>query len=138
VRHILGNTDRDPTLDDLTRMERVIKETMTLFPVAPALLRQVHEDIKIRDIVIPQGSELFIPINFIHRNPIHWPDPLKFDPDRFLPEEIEKRPRYSFMPFSIPPRNCIGMSFAMMPMKVALPNKYNKKFQNYFNSTQIC
>jgi hypothetical protein len=45
---ILGNTDRDPTLDDLTRMERVIKETMTLFPVAPALLRQVHEDIKIR------------------------------------------------------------------------------------------
>jgi cytochrome P450 family 4 len=61
--------------------------------------------------VIPQGSELFIPINFIHRNPIHWPDPLKFDPDRFLPEEIEKRPRYSFMPFSIPPRNCIGKTF---------------------------
>jgi hypothetical protein len=45
---ILGNTDRDPTLDDLTRMERVIKETMTLFPVAPVPLRQVHEDIKIR------------------------------------------------------------------------------------------
>ncbi|CAH1380516.1 unnamed protein product, partial [Tenebrio molitor] len=100
---IFGNTDRDPTLDDLTRMdylERVIKETLRLFPIAPILLRQVQEDIKIR-------SELLIPVHFIHRNPIHWPDPLKFDPDRFLPEEIEKRHRYSFMPFSIPPRNCI-------------------------------
>jgi cytochrome P450 family 4 len=131
---IFGNTDRDPTLDDLTRMdylERVIKETMRLFPIAPIVLRQVQEDIKIRklfnafncgtvmneyvvgDIVIPQGSELIIPIHFIHRNPIHWPDPLKFDPDRFLPEEIEKRPRYSFMPFSIPPRNCIGKIFSI-------------------------
>ncbi|XP_068900357.1 cytochrome P450 4C1-like isoform X1 [Tenebrio molitor] len=122
---IFGNTDRDPTLDDLTRMdylERVIKETMRLFPIAPILFRHVQEDIKIRDIVIPEGSELLIPVHFIHRNPIHWPDPLKFDPDRFLPEEIEKRPRYSFMPFSIPPRNCIGMSFAMMSMKVSLSN----------------
>jgi cytochrome P450 family 4 len=48
---IFGNTDRDPTLDDLTRMdylERVIKETMRLFPITPVILRQVQDDIKIR------------------------------------------------------------------------------------------
>ncbi|KAJ3617676.1 hypothetical protein MTP99_006773 [Tenebrio molitor] len=122
---IFGNSDRDPTLDDLNQMEyleRVIKETMRLFPVGPILFRHVQEDIKIRDIVIPQGCELLIPTHFIHRNPKYWPDPLKFNPDRFLPEEIEKRPRYCYMPFSIPPRNCIGMVFAMMSMKVSIAN----------------
>jgi cytochrome P450 family 4 len=131
VYDIFGDSDRDATLDDLTRMEyteRVIRETMRLFPVGPCQFREVLEDIKIRkflyslsyrinneflpgDVVIPEGSQLLIPVHFIHRNPKYWPDPLKFNPDRFLPEEVEKRPRYSYMPFSIPPRNCIGITF---------------------------
>ncbi|KAH0809335.1 hypothetical protein GEV33_013456 [Tenebrio molitor] len=125
VYDIFGDSDRDATLDDLTRMEyteRVIRETMRLFPVGPCQFREVLEDIKIRDVVIPEGSQLLIPVHFIHRNPKYWPDPLKFNPDRFLPEEVEKRPRYSYMPFSIPPRNCIGKTFAMMSMKVSLTN----------------
>jgi cytochrome P450 family 4 len=108
---IFGNNTREPTLDDLSRMvylEYVIKETMRLFPVGPVLLRKVLEDVIIRDTVIPEGSNLIIPVHYIHRHSKYWPNPLKFDPDRFKPEEVEKRPRYCYMPFSIPPRNCIG------------------------------
>jgi cytochrome P450 len=107
----LETTLEIPTLDDLNRMiylERVIKETMRLFPVGPVLFRKVLEDVVIRDIVIPEGSNLLIPVHYIHRNSKYWPNPLKFDPDRFKQEEVDKRPRYCYMPFSIPPRNCIG------------------------------
>ncbi|XP_068900871.1 cytochrome P450 4C1-like isoform X3 [Tenebrio molitor] len=122
---IFENNTREPTLDDLSRMvylECVIKETMRLFPVGPVLFRKVLEDVVIRDTVIPEGSNLLIPVHHIHRSAKYWPNPLKFDPDRFKPEEVEKRPRYCYMPFSIPPRNCIGMRFAMMSMKVYLSN----------------
>lgn len=60
---------------------------------------------------IPEGAGCLLGVFYAHRNPKFWKDPLKFDPDRFLPEEVAKRHPYSWIPFSGGPRNCIGVSF---------------------------
>ncbi|RZB70358.1 p450 domain containing protein [Asbolus verrucosus] len=120
---IFGNDDRNVILDDLAQMaylERAIKETMRLFPVGPVLGRCIDEDFVLDKCVLPNGSSLIIPVALVHRDPSIWKNPLKFDPDRFLPEEFEKIPRGAYMPFSLPPRNCIGSKFAVMSMKVTL------------------
>lgn len=60
------------------------------------------------DFVIPTGAICAIPVMVVHRDPTIWKDPLKYDPDRHLPEEQAKRHPFSFMPFSMGARNCIG------------------------------
>ncbi|KAI2474361.1 hypothetical protein C4B38_000445, partial [Diabrotica virgifera virgifera] len=106
---ILG-PDRRVFPDDLPQMkylERVVKETLRLFPAVPLLARTLQDDIDAGDMVFPSGSSVLVGTVFVHRNPVHWPDPLKFDPDRFLPENAAKRHPCTYIPFSYGPRNCI-------------------------------
>ncbi|XP_050451728.1 cytochrome P450 4g15-like [Cataglyphis hispanica] len=112
--------------EDLQRMnylENVIKETLRLFPIAPLIARELSEDINIKyqtgEIILPKGADVVIQIMAAHRNEKHWPNPLVFDPDRFLPEDIGKSDSF-YMPFSLGPRNCIGGKYAMILMKVFL------------------
>jgi hypothetical protein len=58
--------------------------------------------------IVPSGTILVIPIKIIQTNPDFWPNPDVFDPDRFLPENIQNRHPFSYLPFSAGPRNCIG------------------------------
>ncbi|XP_071578074.1 cytochrome P450 3A19-like [Temnothorax nylanderi] len=109
--------------DDLQHMHylnRVIKETMRIFPPAPIIGREVTEDLKIGEVTLPKGTNIFIPIIKMHRNKKYWPNPLTFDPDRFLSKEIKNCQSNYYMPFSDGPRKCIGITYAMMSMKVIL------------------
>lgn len=56
----------------------------------------------------------------LHRDPSIWPDPLRFDPDRFLPENVKNRHPFSFLPFSSGLRSCMGKKFAMLESKLAV------------------
>lgn len=58
--------------------------------------------------VVPKGSIVILGYLKTHRDEKYWPDPLKFDPDRFLPEEVAKRHPYSYLPFAGGPRSCVG------------------------------
>ncbi|XP_025263538.1 cytochrome P450 4V2 [Camponotus floridanus] len=105
-------------LQHMDYLDRVIKETMRLFPAVPLIGRYLTEDVKIGEFILPKGTEVFLAILTLHRNEKYWPNPLIFDPDRFLPEKGTSNKYY--MPFSSGRRNCIGMKYAMISMKVIL------------------
>ncbi|ODM95080.1 Cytochrome P450 4c3 [Orchesella cincta] len=126
----------DPTRDvstaDVAKMkylECCVKESLRLYPSVPLIMRQVDYDFKLDDgRVIPKGSTAMIAIYFNHRHPDHFPEPLKFKPERFLIENTTKRHPYCYVPFSAGPRNCIGQKFALLEEKVVLA----KLFRTYW------
>ncbi|KAF2885100.1 hypothetical protein ILUMI_21103 [Ignelater luminosus] len=125
---VLG-PDRPVQCTDLGKfeyLERVIKETMRLFPVGPIVARAITEDIQLDNSRIPAGSSVALIIKKLHIDPEIWPNPTKFDPDRFLPEEVAKRHPYSYLPFSGGPRNCAGIKYAMMNMKALIATVVRK------------
>ncbi|KAJ8880483.1 hypothetical protein PR048_016953 [Dryococelus australis] len=115
--------DRPVTAEDLKQMvylEQVINETMRLYPIIPFVARWVDEDVRISDYTLPAGTTVLISIYLVHRQPAYYPDPDKFDPDRFSEENRLSRPSSSFVPFVSGRRMCIGRYYAYMAMKTML------------------
>jgi cytochrome P450 len=114
---------RPPTAADLPRLgycQRVIEETMRVHPPAWLLIRQARGADEIGGYPIPSGRVILISPYVIHRHPDFWEDPEKFDPDRFLPERSQKRPRLAYLPFGAGQRMCIGNTFALMEMQAVV------------------
>ncbi|KAE8747584.1 Cytochrome P450 CYP4 [Frankliniella occidentalis] len=119
---ILGE-DRERIVQhsDLAHMqytERVIKEMLRFFSVVPVFARTVTEDFPLPSgFTIPRGCQVAFWLPYVHRNAEWFPEPDKFDPDRFLPDNSRGRHPFAFVPFSAGPRNCIGQRYAMMFLK---------------------
>ncbi|XP_011706504.1 PREDICTED: cytochrome P450 4g15-like, partial [Wasmannia auropunctata] len=107
-------------LHHMNYMDRVIKETMRLFPTVPMISRQLSKDLQIGDSILPKNTNVILAFMRMYRNEKYWPNPLKFDPDRFLPERIKDYHSYYYIPFNDGPRTCIGARYAMISMKVIL------------------
>ncbi|ROT63646.1 Cytochrome P450 4C1 [Penaeus vannamei] len=120
---VFQGSDRPATMADLRELkylELCLKESLRVFPPVPMIIREVKEEIQINNYRIPAGTSVVIHVYRLHRDPEQFPNPEVFDPDRFLPENCNKRHPYAYVPFSAGPRNCIGQKFAQLEMKVVL------------------
>lgn len=123
LHDIFGDSNDSATtkeISNLKYLDRVIKEALRLYPSAPGFLRKLSEDIQIDEYMIPKGCVIALNSFITHRHPDFWPNPEKFDPDRFLPEMSKNRHPYAYIPFSAGPRNCIGQKYAQMEEKFIL------------------
>ena len=108
---------RLPTLADIPQLrytEQVFAEAMRLYPPAWAMGRRSTRDVQLGPYLIPAGAHFFFSQYVMHRAPELFPEPLRFDPDRFTPEAKAGRDKFAYFPFGGGSRQCIGESFAWM------------------------
>ncbi len=118
---VLGG--RVPALDDLSELkytEMVLAESMRLYPPAWAMGRQATRDVALGPYLLPAGTYFFFSQYIIQRSAEHYPDPLRFDPERFTPENKAGRSKFVYFPFGAGSRQCIGESFAWMEATLVL------------------
>jgi len=114
---------RPPRFEDLPALEytnRVILESMRIYPPAWVFARTPVEDDVIGGYHIPAKSLVAISPYVTHRLPEFWENPEIFDPDRFLPEKAQGRPRFAYYPFSAGPRQCVGAGLAMLEAQMII------------------
>jgi cytochrome P450 len=115
IGDVLGG--RLPAYEDVAKLAytgRVFAEALRLYPPAWAIGRKSRNSMRLFNYLMPGGSICILSPYVTHRHPRLWPDPERFDPERFQTEAIALRPRFAYFPFGGGVRTCIGERFAMM------------------------
>ncbi|GAQ88536.1 Cytochrome P450 [Klebsormidium nitens] len=108
---------KEPRYSDLSKypyVEQVVKETLRIFPVAPMVTRTANRTLDVAGVRIPEGTQVWLAINNMHRNELYFADPDRFWPERFDPQGAEqlRRHPYAYLPFGLGPRMCVGFKHA--------------------------
>ncbi|MFD7614634.1 cytochrome P450 [Streptomyces sp. NPDC059828] len=114
--------DRPVRFADVARLPavtRVLDEVIRLHGVV-IVMRRTTEPVTIAGYPIPAGTEVLFSLYALHRNPDLYPEPDRFDPDRWLPERVATRPREHVVPFGAGNRKCIGDKYAWMEAAITL------------------
>jgi len=121
IKNVLNG--RQPAFADLPKLvylQQVINEVLRLYPSAYLFAREAVVDDLLDGYAIPANTLIFITPFVTHRDPKYWPDPERFDPDRFTAEQVARRPRHVYYPFGEGPHVCLGNNFALMEMQLIL------------------
>ncbi|XP_035491934.2 cytochrome P450 3A40-like isoform X2 [Scophthalmus maximus] len=113
-------------------LDAVVNESLRLYPPIARIDRVAKETIKIKDITILKDMVVLVPVYALHHDPELWPEPEEFKPERFSKENKQSITPYTYLPFGVGPRNCLGMRFALVILKLGLV----EVLQNY--SFSIC
>ena len=124
MNSVLGENGRRPVVEDVPKLvytKMVLSESMRLYPpVWAAARRPDHEDLQLGEYVIPRDSTIFYSQYVVHRDARFFPEPERFIPERFTPEEEAKRPKFAYFPFASGHRKCIGEGFAWQEALLAM------------------
>src|SRR5690606_3183034 len=101
------------TPDGMTYCRQLMNETLRLYPPVWLFSRRARENDIIGGWQIPAGADIFIAPYFLHRREDFWPEPEKFDPERFRSDNAKDKHGTAFIPFSAGRRKCIGDAFAL-------------------------
>ncbi|NWW14971.1 CP3AL protein, partial [Falcunculus frontatus] len=104
----------------LEYLDMTVNETLRMYPLGGRIERTCKKDVEINGVTIPKGVVVTIPPYVLHHDPEYWPNPDEFRPERFSKENKESIDPYTYLPFGAGPRNCIGMRFALLTLKVAI------------------
>ncbi len=107
---------------------QVAQEALRLYPPGWLFTRRTIEADELGGYPVPPRTDVFISPYTLHRHPEFWPDPEAFKPERFAGADAEERHRFSYIPFSVGPRHCIGENMAMFEMLVHL-NHMSRRFR---------
>lgn len=121
IDDVLGG--RAATIADVPRLKytrMVVAESMRLYPPAWAMGRRALRDFVLGDYYLPARTSVFMSQYIMQRNPKYFPEPLRFEPERFSAEAENSRPRFAYFPFGGGARQCIGESFAWMELELVL------------------
>ena len=116
------------SLQEMTYLHKVVQETLRKYPPAPSIHRVCTKDIDLptTNLHVDKGVDIVIPILGIHRDPEIYPDPDKFDPERFNQENIASRHPCNYLPFGDGPRKCIGIKLGYSMVKVGIISMLSK------------